>query len=340
MAENFRPTASWTTLHRRAELVRRLRAFFDDLGFLEVTTPVWSRDSVVDRHLDPVPTRLSLNEADDPSAAVDSAAAFSGGSNLGWLQTSPEQHMKRLLAAGARAIYQVTPVFRAGERGPLHNPEFTMAEWYRVGDDLEAGITLLQTLTSALLPDRGPVERITYRQAFERHAGIDPWQVSDDELCRLAASVSGTESLARPDDRDLCLDLMLVNRVEPQLGFQAPTIVYDYPASQSALAQVRTLPDGRRVAERFELYIDGIELANGYHELLDADELAGRTEQANGERLAAGKTPLPGPRQLIAAMQAGLPACSGTALGVDRLIMVATGARTIDEVLTFPYERA
>lgn len=340
MAENFRPTASWTTLHRRAELVRRLRAFFDDRGFLEVTTPVWSRDSVVDRHLDPVPTRLSLNEADHQSAAADSSSAISGGANLGWLQTSPEQHMKRLLAAGATAIYQVTPVFRAGERGPLHNPEFTMAEWYRVGDNLEAGIELLRDLTSTLLPDRGAVERITYRQAFERHAGVDPWLATDDELRQLAASVSGAELLSLAGDRDLWLDLILVNRVEPSLGVGAPVIVSDYPASQSALAQVRTLPDGRCVAERFELYIDGIELANGYHELLDADELAGRTEQANGERLAAGKSPLPGPRQLIAAMRAGLPACSGTALGVDRLVMVATDARTIDEVLTFPYERA
>jgi lysyl-tRNA synthetase class 2 len=307
-----------------------LRTFFTDRGFLEVTTPVWSQDVVVDRHLDPVPVLLAMN----------SAHCLHG--YCGYLQTSPEQHMKRLLAAGARAIYQVSPVFRGGERGTLHNPEFTMAEWYRTGDDLQAGMNLLADLVAALLKKRPPCEMLTYREAFLRHARVDPHLADAGELTEWVRQFADWQlsEFAGQSDRDLLLDVIFAHQVQGQLGRSAPQIVYYYPASQAALAQVSRTAEGYAVAERFELFVDGVELANGYHELTDPHELQRRTEAANRQRQTAGKAALIGPRRLITAMQAGLPPCAGAALGFDRLVMVAVGAATIDQVLTFPYERA
>ena len=204
-----------------------------------------------------------------------------------WLQTSPEFGMKRLLAAGAEAIYQVARAFRGGERGRLHNVEFTIAEWYRCGDSLHDGMQLLSDLSDELL-GRGPAERVTYREAFQRHVGLDPL-TADAATLETAARDHGIpvpEGLP-PDDRDTRLDLLLVERIEPQLGVHRPTIVYDYPASQAALAHVRD--SDPPVAERFELYVAGIELANGYHELLDPQALRRRNRQTNDLRRADGK---------------------------------------------------
>ena len=188
-----------------------------------------------------------------------------------WLQTSPEFAMKRLMAAGGEAIFQVTHAFRQEEQGPLHNPEFTMVEWYRRGDGLAEGMRLLGDLADSLL-GRGAAETMTYQAAFERHAGIDPHAAATEEMARLARGrgVAVPESLSE-SDRDGWLDLLLVEFVQPHLGRERPMIVYDYPSSQAALARVR--PGPPEVAERFELYVDGIELANGYHELLDAHVL-------------------------------------------------------------------
>ena len=338
---DFQPTADPSAIRLRAGVLNRIRAFFQGHGFLEVETPLLSADTVVDRHIDPI--------------GVDVATgAGEGSTRRMWLQTSPEFAMKRMLAAAHQggdlrssetagsgdprrapagietAIYQITRAFRAGETGPLHKPEFTIVEWYRTGDDMRAGIQLLSDLTESIL-DRGPAERISYRDAFGEHAGVDPLTATTAELieavCR--ARVDAPESLG--NDRDAWLDLLLVERVAPRLGTSQPAILFDYPASQAALAVVRN--DDPPVAERFELFVDGIELANGYHELLDAEVLRERNATVNDQRVADGKTRLPEDSRLLAAMDHGLPACAGTALGLDRLIMIAAGAKTLADEL-------
>lgn len=327
----FGPTASLETLRRRAELLRTVRQFFDERGFLEVETPLLSRDVVVDRHLDPFAMTLFV----DPQQPANGPTFY--------LQTSPEFAMKRLLAAGATAIYQVCKAFRGGgEVGPWHNPEFTMVEWYRVGDDYAAGMQLLADLAEATL-GRGPCRRLSYRDAFRETVGIDPMTASAAELAETAI-VSGclggddAARLAADSDIDLLRDLILTGAIEPQLGKREPVVLYDYPASQSALARVRQ--DDVPIAERFELYVDGIELANGYHELLDPAVLRERNRLNNELRRADGKPVLPEESRLLAAMDHGLPACAGVALGFDRLVMVALGAKSIAEVTAFPIDRA
>jgi lysyl-tRNA synthetase class 2 len=255
-----------------------------------------------------------------------------------FLQTSPEFGMKRLMAAGAEAIYQITRAFRnGGERGRLHNPEFTIVEWYRRGDDMQQGMKLLSDLAQSLF-DRGPAELLSYSDAFERHVGINPHAASREELVATAEFHRITVSGGLEHDRDGLLNVLLVELVEPQLGRLQPTILFDYPATQAALARVRQ--NHFPVAERFELYVDGIELANGYHELLDPAVLRQRNTAANSQRSVLGKPTMPETRRLLAAMAAGLPACTGVALGFDRVVMLAAGAKSIDEVIAFPIERA
>lgn len=323
---NFRPTASLANLRLRAELLARARQFFAERGFLEVETPILSADTVVDRHLDPLSTVLA-----------DDMRRPQVGRPL-WLQTSPEFGMKRLLAAGGvEAIYQITRAFRNGEVGRLHNPEFTMVEWYRIGDDMQRGIALLADFCQAML-GAPPPERTSYGAAFGQFVGVNPHVATLDEL-RAAAkrhAVVAPEGIG--EDRDNWLNLLLAECVEPKLGFDSPTILYDYPASQAALAKVR--PESPAVAERFELYVRGIELANGYHELVDPHVLQKRNAAANAARTAEGKPTLPEESRLLNAMQAGLPECTGVALGFDRLVMIAAGAEWLAEVMAFPIDRA
>jgi lysyl-tRNA synthetase class 2 len=322
--DDFFPTASWENLRLRAELLRRLREFFHGQDFLEVETPILSADTVVDRHLDPFYIDISLSPGKPPHRL--------------WLQTSPEFGMKRLLAAGAKAIYQVSRVFRQGEHGQLHNPEFTMVEWYRSGDGMAEGMKLISDLAETML-GRGPAQCISYREAFLQHVGIDPL-ASDTATLISAVKKQGIEPPASlsGDDRDGWLDLLLVERVQPHLGQDCPLLLYDFPASQAALSRIRN--DYPPVAERFELYISGIELANGYHELLDAEELLRRNRETNLLRYAEGKTILPEQSRLLAAMQSGLPPAVGVALGFDRLVMLAAGAKSLAEVIAFPFDRA
>lgn len=322
---DWRPAAPWENLRRRAALLAKLRRFFDSRGFLEVETPTMSAESVVDRHLDPLRVVLF----DDPRTPDRGEER--------WLQTSPEFAMKRLLAAGATAIFQVTRAFRGGERGPRHNSEFTIVEWYRVGDGYEDGMRLLDELAASLL-ERGSAERVSYREAFIRFANFDPFSLDAPRL----ASLIRSRSLAVPDypedDRDSWLNYALAEWVEPCLGSDRPTILYDYPASQAALAQVRG--GDPPLAERFELYVDGVELANGYHELLDVAAFNKRTSLNRQARLAEGKPGLPASPRFEAAMARGLPACAGVALGFDRLVMVAVGASDLSAVIAFPDDRA
>jgi lysyl-tRNA synthetase class 2 len=302
-----------------------LRAFFDRQGFLEVETPILSADTVVDRHLDPFATGVPTALGKPPRRL--------------WLQTSPEFAMKRLLAAGGfDAIYQVTRAFRQGELGPLHNPEFTIVEWYRVGDGPEEGMRLTGELCDVLLK-RGPAERLSYADVFERHVGVEPHTAPAEALAAAAEQhgIAAPESLS-PEDRDGWLELLMVQRVQPHLGVQRPVLLFDYPAGQAALAQVRDQQPP--VAERFELFVDGVELANGYHELLDAEELRRRNRQANDRRRRDGKPALPEQSRLLAAMKSGLPPAVGVALGFDRVVMLAAGAKSLREVMAFPFDRA
>ncbi len=307
-------------------MISQVRKFFEDRSFFHVETPVLSHDIVVDRYLDPIPVAKS--------DVVPSALT---GESL-WLQTSPEFAMKRVVASGATAIYQISRVFRAAERGRLHNPEFTMLEWYRVGDSMHEAMHLLGALAETIL-DRPATEMVSYRQVFEKYADVNPHQASLKELGH-AATKRGIEldASGEPPDRDGLLNLLLTHVVEPHLGNSSPTIVYDWPASQAALAIVRD--EHPPVAERFELYVAGVELANGYHELLDAAELAHRNAENNRLRVADGRHELPSESQLLEAMNSGMPACCGVALGVDRLVMLALDAHSIDEVIAFPIDNA
>jgi lysyl-tRNA synthetase class 2 len=331
---DFLPSADWDVLRLRAGLLQRVRAFFDERGFLEVETPLLSADVVVDRHLDPLAVTLP-----------DDVRVPERGRRL-WLQTSPEFGMKRLLAAGGPlAIYQVTRAFRAGEIGRLHNPEFTIVEWYRCDDSPALAMQRLSDLASAAL-GLGDAERLTYADAFRDHVSVDPHRADIPELRRQAERLAASRPErsgggSRPPeglDRDGWLNWLLSEFVEPHLGMTCPTILCDYPASQAALAQVR--PGDPPVAERFELYVQGIELANGYHELLDPQVLRTRNAAGNFDRRQDGKPALPEESRLLAAMDYGLPASCGVALGFDRLVMIAAQARCLGEVMAFPIERA
>lgn len=323
----FQPTADPETLKQRASIIQSIRDFFCSRDFVEVETPILSHDIVVDRYLDPIPVNLDVVTARDSDR----------GHSM-WLQTSPEFGMKRLVAAGMERIFQITRAFRAGEIGRLHNPEFTMLEWYRVGDSQTTAMEFLGELAVATLPAER-VDRRSYREAFEEHAGLDPFEcdVADfADACRQHGL--DIDVFSNEQDLDFWRNLLLTHIIEPGLGREHPVIVYDWPASQSALAVVRN--EVPAVAERFELFYRGIELANGYHELRDPDELCRRNRHNNEMRLLDGKRPLPETSRLLEAMEAGLPDCSGVALGVDRLVMLALGKSALAEVMAFPFERA
>ncbi|MHC2068514.1 EF-P lysine aminoacylase EpmA [Bremerella sp. T1] len=324
--DSWRPTASLDHLKRRHEITQAVRQFFLSLGFWEVETPLLSRDTVIDTHLDPVPVTLSWNPAEPQHGD-----AF-------YLQTSPEFAMKRLVADGAEAIFQIAKAFRLAEVGSQHNVEFTLVEWYRVGDDLKAGMQLLSDLAEAVLK-RGPAQLVSYQELFQSHLGFDPLSVTAEALRDVASAqnVNVPKSFSN-DDLDGLLELLMGELIQPKLGFDSPVILYHYPASQAALARLDE--DNPRVACRFELFVDGMELANGYDELLDAEVLVQRNRINNEARQQLGKPRLPEASQLIEAMRSGLPACSGCALGLDRLVMVALGAKSIEEVIPFPTRKA
>lgn len=240
--------------------------------------------------------------------------------------------MKRLLAAGSGPIFQICKVFRNGEAGRLHNPEFTMLEWYRPGLDHYALMAEVDELLQRVLGTEG-AEYLSYTQAFLRYLGVDPLSAARAELmaCARCCSIEPPAGLSR----DALLDLLLSHLVQPNLGEQRPLFLYDYPASQAALARSRG-----PVAERFELFLHGIELANGFHELSDAAEQRRRFEEELDRRREIGLPAVPPDERLLAALEAGLPDCAGVALGLDRLLMIACNARALDEVLAFPIGRA
>jgi lysyl-tRNA synthetase class 2 len=317
----WRPTAHRPMLERRAALLARIRAFFAARGVLEVDTPFLVNHPVSDVHVH--------------SARVDFPDAPPH-----FLHTSPEYAMKRLLAAGSGDIFQICHVVRALERSRVHNTEFTLLEWYRIGfslDDLMDEVEVLVRYLAARLA-AGITERLTYRDAFRRELELDPFDASDDELARMAQSLGFVYGATSVDTRDDLLDFLMAARIGPALGRQGLTFIHSYPASQAALA--RRDPHDARTAERFELYREGVELANGYHELSSSVEQRARFEADNEERRRRGMPTFAIDEHLLAALTTGLPDCAGVALGVDRLLMLATGAAHIDEVIAFPTERA
>jgi elongation factor P--(R)-beta-lysine ligase len=317
---DWQPTASLENLKLRAELLAKLRQFFAARQVLEVDTPALSKAGATDYHIQ--------------SFRVE---ADSGGAL--YLHTSPEFSMKRLLAAGSGDIWQLTKVFRRGEAGRLHNPEFSLLEWYRLGFDHHRLMQETAELVSALVPGLGGTPAyLTYRDAFQRHAHLDPFRASAAD-CSAALKAAGRHPPAERElDLDGWLDLVAGELVYPALGQGGLTFIYDYPASQAALARVR--PGEPPVAERFEAFLQGIELANGFHELLDAAEQRRRFGQDRARRKAEGLMDVALDERLIAALAHGLPECSGVALGFDRLVMIAAGARSLQEVLAFPADRA
>jgi len=286
-----------------------------------VETPALSDAAVTDVHLESL------------------VASRHGGEAMGYLHTSPEFAMKRLLAAGLGDCWQMARVFRGGEQGRRHNPEFTLLEWYRVGWTAEALMDEVGELLAHLARDRreiGPIRRLTYRQAVLDHAGVDPFTAPLEALSEAlrAAGVPAPGTM----DRDACLDLILGAVVEPALDPDRPTFVHDFPASQASLARIR--PGDPPVAERFELFFAGMELANGFRELTDPNEQAARFAADLDARRARGLPAPPVDRRFLAALREGLPECSGVAVGFDRLVMAIAGAASIDEVLAFPAGRA
>ena len=316
----WRPSASQAALKSRAQQLAFVRGFFAEREVLEVETPVLGRHGVTDLNLDGIEADVSVP-----------------GCQGGWLQTSPEYHMKRLLAAGSGSIYQVSKVFRNGERGRRHNPEFSLLEWYRVGFGDAELMTEVADLVCGWLGCARP-QTVSYREAMWTRVGLDPFEASDQELRQRCAQWLDTSQLEALD-RDGCLDLLMSFAVEPDLGRDVPTFIVGYPASQAALARVSE-QEGHAVAHRFELYVDGLELCNGYWELADADEQRRRFDADNRLRELAGKPIMAVDHAFLDAVEAGLPDCAGVALGLDRLLMLKLGARDIAEVLTFPVERA
>ncbi len=359
MSDDFLPTSNVETLKQRAALTQCLRTFFHNHNYWEVETPVVSHDVVVDAHLDPFvvkPYDIAVDDSNSQPSTTTPAL---------FLQTSPEFAMKRLISGGADAIYQIGHAFRVGEQGQLHNPEFTMVEWYCVGETHREQMDFVESMVRYVLTEAGrlsdhqpankssllnqlrnpqeesPVEfeRLTYDNAFEKYAGRS---VLGQTCEQLNAWIDG-QGWQRPqglvdDDRDGILNWLLAEFVEPHLGKELPTFLYDYPASQAALAKIRC--DEPPVAERFELYIAGLEICNGYHELTDANELKRRIDEQQQIRNREGKSMLPAESRLLQAMEHGLPACAGTALGWDRLIMLALGKTDLADVVPFPFPRA
>jgi elongation factor P--(R)-beta-lysine ligase len=297
------------------------REFFRLRGVLEVETPILSAAAVSDPQIESLATQIA------------------GMPGRAYLCPSPEYAMKRLLAAGSGDIYQICKVFRDAERGRWHNPEFTMLEWYRLGFDDAALMDEVEMLIGQLLaPLRTlqPAEHLSYSDALQRHAGVDAFSSSDAELLEAAAR-HGITCEAQLD-RDAKLDLLMGLIVGPRLGRENPCFVCDYPESQAALARLK--PGLPRVAARFELYLDGLELANGFHELVQPREQRGRFVKDLALRRARGQGQAPLDENLLAALENGLPDCAGVALGFDRLLAIALGANQLADAMSFNIENA
>lgn len=308
------PTASKENLQQRANIMQQIRQFFAEREVLEVETPTISQHTITDPHIFP----LTCNDQN----------------NTYFLQTSPEYHMKRLLCADMGSIFQIGKAFRCDEQGRLHNPEFTMLEWYRLGFDHHALMDEMDLLLQTILYTTS-AKRITYQEIFEQYCGIDPLIATVNEL-KAVAQQHNLNDPGLNDDKDAWLMYLFSLLIEPQL--LKPIFVYNFPASQAVLARIDK--DDPRVANRFEVYMGGMELANGFYELADAKEQRQRFENELAEKQSKVDYRLKLDENLLQALDHGLPDCAGVALGIDRLVMLALQADSIEKVIAFPFARA
>lgn len=316
--QNWQPSADIKTLKRRAQYLADIRLFFTGRDVWELETPILSLTAPTAPYLDSFRTDyLAIGTQDKQSY---------------YLQTSPEFAMKRLLAAGSDSIYQIAKVFRNGEQDRLHSPEFTMLEWYRVGFNLthlmdEAELLLQQIFNYSDFP------RLSYQKVFKQLLAIDVLNCSDEQIKQCALNTISSLPNDFDTDRDGYLALLMSYIIEPELAKQYQGFfIYDFPPAQAQLAKIKHDQQGNNIADRFELYIDGVEIANGYNELLDANELRKRFESDNQQRKQQNKPEMPIDENLLAAMQYGFPECSGVALGLDRLMMLVMDKQAISQV--------
>ena len=309
-------------LQARAGLYHTIRQFFAERGVMEVDTPLLSQAATCDVQID----------------SYDCASRDADGAASRYLQTSPEFAMKRLLASGVGAIYQIAHAFRSGEAGRYHNPEFSILEWYRPGFDLAALMDEVRELLQECLGRACPVHTVPYVDLFQQYLGVNPHLTTMDEL----ATVARTKGLG--DAAHICgdrlsdwLDLLFSQCVQPKMRPEVLYFVHDYPVCQAMLAKIEGYPP---VAQRFEVFFNGVELANGFDELADATEQRNRFENDRNTRSDLGKPDVPMPEHLLAALESGLPASCGVAIGLDRLLMLASDAGHMQEVLAFPWDRA
>jgi len=326
---DWQPSAGIAALRLRARLSNTIRAFFAEHGVLEVETPV-----------------LSMAGNTEPNIAsfqLEFSGRTDGAPRTRWLRTSPEHALKRLLAAGIGDCYELGRVFRDGEAGGRHNPEFTMLEWYRLGWDhrrLAGETTELVQAALQLVGREARASTTTFRELYLRALHLDPFTADESDLRAALGDVAIDPTGLGRDD---WLDLLMTHRIQPAFPSDQLLVVDDYPASQCALARIRggdPTSGGFPVAERFELYLGPLELANGYHELLDAAEQGERFDRDRAKRVARGDVVPPRDERLLSALAHGLPPCAGVALGVDRLLMAMLGTERIADVLAFDFARA
>lgn len=319
---NWQPNAAIETLKKRGEIVREIREFFYKKNVLEVETPALSQATVTDVHLHTFDTKFV-------------GPGYAQGQRL-FLQTSPEFHMKRLLCAGSGSIFQISKSFRNEESGRYHNPEFTMLEWYQSDYDHLQLINEVDELLQRVLKTAA-CDIKTYQQVFIDHIGFDPLIDDIEKVRRVALSYDLGDFVATETNIDTLLQCLFCFVIEPLIGLKKPIAIYNFPASQAALAKIDE--NDNRVAQRFEFYFQGIELANGFNELQDAQEQLSRFEHDNVNRQEEGLLLQPIDHHLINALTHGLPDCAGVALGIDRLIMLALKKKHINEVISFDVNR-
>lgn len=319
---NWQASMTWKVAKQRAELLFSIRDFFSARSVIEVETPLLSQGTVTDPHLDAFITKYSF---------------LAEGEKQLYLQTSPEFAMKRLLASGYGCIYQLCKAFRHEEHGRHHNPEFTILEWYRVGFDHHQLMDEIETFLIAILACNNAT-RISYQQVFIDTLGVDPLLATKAECLALIKQENIYDAWLSDIDIDTLLQYIFCQLIEKKIGQASPCFVYGFPASQASLARINE--HDQRIANRFECYYQGIELLNGFEELTDANTQLSRFNSDNQQRLALNYQEKPIDNRFIAALNNGLPACSGVALGIDRLLMLKLKTNSIDQVLTFPVERA
>ncbi|MGR9013222.1 MAG: EF-P lysine aminoacylase EpmA [Gammaproteobacteria bacterium] len=321
MLSDWRPSCAIELMRLRARLLAELRQFFAERSVLEVETPILSRSIGTDPQLAFFTTEYCLSPRQQTL----------------FLQTSPEFAMKRLLAAGSGSIYQISKAFRNGESGRFHNPEFTMLEWYRVDFTLPQLMDEIEELFAALFSGQSlqETQRVSYQEVFASYTGLDPLVFSYQDYCAFAVDSQLSEAVTICGyDHGMWLDFIFSHKVQPYLGENLLCMVYDYPACQSSLARISEANE--QVTDRVELFMNGVELGNGYYELADAKEQSSRFDKELAIRKQEELPVTVKDQRLIAALESGLPECSGVAIGLDRLLMQLSGSSSIDEVLSFP----